>query len=332
MSELNYEHVFNVLVDKTAEYVTSNNLKAMVLGISGGIDSTVVAAICHEVSKKTDIPFIGRSLPIKNKEDEFSVSELVGEVFCDEFKVFNLSNSYKASLFDLCADAGLIKDCKGYDWYWVSDLEELTGRTPIANGNLQARCRMKHLYDIASIRKGLVMSTDNQTEYQLGFWTIHGDVGDFDPIQDLWKTEVYGLANYLRDRYKSKALEALHNDYKETCDKYRAMSCAIYNSCKLVPTDGLGISNSDLDQIGAKDYATVDDILSRFIPFENFRKSYDSAGQIMHPHDEMAESDCWSQLCARHGEDVVNKVWSRHLASEFKRKKAPIYISRELYE
>lgn len=332
MSELNYEHVFNVLVDKTAEYVTSNNLKAMVLGISGGIDSTVVAAICHEVSKKTDIPLIGRSLPIKNKEDEFSVSELVGEAFCDEFKVFNLSNSYKASLFDLCADAGLIKDCKGYDWYWVSDLEELTGRTPIANGNLQARCRMKHLYDIASIRKGLVMSTDNQTEYQLGFWTIHGDVGDFDPIQDLWKTEVYGLANYLQDHYKSKALEALRNDYKETCDNYKAISCAIYNSCKLVPTDGLGISNSDLDQIGAKDYATVDDILSRFIPFENFRKSYDSAGQIMHPHDEMAESDCWSQLCVRHGEDVVNKVWSRHLASEFKRKKAPIYISRELYE
>lgn len=112
----------------------------------------------------------------------------------------------------------------------------------------------------------------------------------------------------------------------------RLTNSAIYNSCKLVPTDGLGISNSDLDQIGAKDYATVDDILSRFIPFENFRKSYDSAGQIMHPHDEMAESDCWSQLCVRHGEDVVNKVWSRHLASEFKRKKAPIYISRELYE
>lgn len=329
MSELNYEHVFNVLVDKTAEYVTSNNLKAMVLGISGGIDSTVVAAICHEVSKKTDIPLIGRSLPIKNKEDEFSVSELVGEVFYDEFKVFNLSNSYKASLFDLCADAGLIKDCKGYDWYWVSDLEELTGRTPIANGNLQARCRMKHLYDIAPIRKGLVMSTDNQTEYQLGFWTIHGDVGDFDPIQDLWKTEVYGLANYLRDRYKSKALEALHNDYKETCDKYRAMSYAVYSSCKLIPTDGLGISNSDLEQIGAKSYDEVDDILSRYIPFKEYRQKH---GEPLHPHDEMAESDCWSQLCARHGEDVVNKVWSRHLASEFKRKKAPIYISRELYE
>lgn len=315
MSELNYEHVFNVLVDKTAEYVTENNLKAMVLGISGGIDSTVVAAICHEVSKKTGIPLIGRSLPIKNKEDEFSVSELVGEAFCDEFKVFNLSNSYKASLFDLCADAGLIKDCKGYDWYWVSDLEELTGRTPIANGNLQARCRMKHLYDIASIRKGLVMSTDNQTEYQLGFWTIHGDVGDFDPIQDLWKTEVYGLANYLRDRYRSKALEALHNDYKETCDKYRAMSYAMYSSCKLIPTDGLGISNSDLEQIGARTYYDVDRVLQTLICKAS-------------PENDKLQDSLEQEL----GREVVHKIIKRHTASEFKRKKAPIYISRELYE
>lgn len=326
MSELNYEHVFNVLVDKTAEYVTSNNLKAMVLGISGGIDSTVVAAICHEVSKKTDIPLIGRSLPIKNKEDEFSVSELVGEAFCDEFKVFNLSNSYKASLFDLCADAGLIKDCKGYDWYWVSDLEELTGRTPIANGNLQARCRMKHLYDIASIRKGLVMSTDNQTEYQLGFWTIHGDVGDFDPIQDLWKTEVYELAEWLRMKYV-KANQGHADCYHDMGASQKEY--AITQSIALTPTDGLGISNSDLEQIGAKSYDEVDDILSRYIPFKEYRQKH---GEPLHPHDEMAESDCWSQLCVRHGEDVVNKVWNRHLASEFKRKKAPIYISRKEYE
>ena len=202
----------------------------------------------------------------------------------------------------------------------------MPSRTPIANGNLQARCRMMYLYDIASRHKGLVMSTDNQTEYQLGFWTIHGDVGDFDPIQDLWKTEVYELAKWISNRYKN--IEHHHTIMTGAGSK----SDAIELSIALTPTDGLGISNSDLEQIGAKDYDTVDDILSRLVPFENFRKSYDSAGQIMHPHDEMAESDCWSQLCARHGEDVVNKVWSRHLASEFKRKKAPIYISRELYE
>lgn len=327
MSELNYEHVFDVLVDKTAEYVTENNLKAMVLGISGGIDSTVVAAICHEVSKKTGIPLIGRSLPIKNKSDEFATSVHVGEAFCNEFSVYRLERSYRAALFDACADAG---DVNMANSYYLDELEEMPSRTPIANGNIQARCRMIHLYDIASIRKGLVMSTDNQTEYQLGFWTIHGDVGDFDPIQGLWKTEVYELAKWLIGYYYGCGIkkEVDADGARKICD----MCEAIKKSMSLTPTDGLGISNSDLDQIGAKDYATVDDILSRFIPFEDFRKSYDSAGQIMHPHDEMAESDCWSQLCARHGEDVVNKVWSRHLASEFKRKKAPIYISRELYE
>lgn len=95
MSELNYEHVFDVLVDKTAEYVTENNLKAMVLGISGGIDSTVVAAICHEVSKKTGIPLIGRSLPIKNKSDEFATSVHVGEDVVNKVWSRHLASEFK---------------------------------------------------------------------------------------------------------------------------------------------------------------------------------------------------------------------------------------------
>lgn len=323
MSELNYEHVFNVLVDKTAEYVTSNNLKAMVLGISGGIDSTVVAAICHEVSKKTGIPLIGRSLPIKNKSDEFATSVHVGEAFCNEFSVYRLERSYRAALFDACADAG---DVNMANSYYLDELEEMPSRTPIANGNLQARCRMMYLYDIASRHKGLVMSTDNQTEYQLGFWTIHGDVGDFDPIQDLWKTEVYELAKWILGKYEKCNIG--HADCFFDMGAAQKVY-ALEQSIALTPTDGLGISNSDLEQIGAKSYDEVDDILSRYIPFKEYRQKH---GEPLHPHDEMAESDCWSQLCARHGEDVVNKVWSRHLASEFKRKKAPIYISRELYE
>ena len=51
MGKLNYDKVFHVLVDETKKYLINNERKSMVLGISGGIDSTVTAAICHEVNK-----------------------------------------------------------------------------------------------------------------------------------------------------------------------------------------------------------------------------------------------------------------------------------------
>lgn len=321
MKELNYEKVFNTLVDKTAEYLTKNNLKTMVLGISGGIDSTVVAVICHEVSKKTGIPLIGRSLPIKNKSDEFATSVHVGEAFCNDFEVYRLERSYRAALFDACADAG---DVNVANSYYLDELEEMPSRTPIANGNLQARCRMMYLYDIASRHSGLVMSTDNQTEYQLGFWTIHGDVGDFDPIQDLWKTEVYGLADYIKKFYIERweeydISESKYHDYKHMIEPLDA-------SIALTPTDGLGISNSDLDQIGAKNYAEVDDILQSLLPLEHWISCQPDV-LIAKEFDETI-----NLLETKYTKEVVDKVWKRHKASEFKRKKAPIYILRKEYE
>lgn len=87
-------------------------------------------------------------------------------------------------------------------------------RTPIADGNIQARLRMIYLYNLASIHKGLVLSTDNQTEYQLGFWTIHGDVGDFNPIHIGHISIVTTVLNAnLVD--KVIIIPAWHNPFKE---------------------------------------------------------------------------------------------------------------------
>ena len=98
MNRLNYEKVFKTLVEETGNYLVNHSLRAMVLGVSGGIDSTVVAAICCEVNKQTNIPLIGRSLPIKNKKDEFSVSELVGKAFCNDFAHSGTCKKCKADL------------------------------------------------------------------------------------------------------------------------------------------------------------------------------------------------------------------------------------------
>ena len=310
MNNLDYSKVFEVLVKETANYVKVNNLKAMVLGISGGIDSTVVAAICHEVSKQTGILLIGRSLPIKNKSDEFATSVHVGEAFCNEFKVYRLERSYRAALFDACADAG---DVNIANSYYLDELEEMPSRTPIANGNLQARCRMMYLYDIASRHKGLVMSTDNQTEYQLGFWTIHGDVGDFDPIQGLWKTEVYELAKWLIGYYYGCGIkkEVDADGARKICD----MCEAIKKSMSLTPTDGLGISNSDLDQIGAKSYYDVDRVLQTLTCKAS-------------PENDKLQDELTAEL----GPDVVGKITERHFKSRFKRLVSPIIVPREMYD
>lgn len=308
MSKLNYEHVFNTLVEETAKYITKNNLKAMVLGISGGIDSTVVAAICHEVSKKTGIPLIGRSLPIRNKNDEFDVSKLVGEAFCDDFKIVGLYRQYRDLLLEI------VYQEEGKDMSILS-MEQSKMQTPIANGNIQARLRMIYLYNLASIHKGLVMSTDNQTEYQLGFWTIHGDVGDFDPIQGLWKTEVYGLANWLISYYRSNKGSYVPSDNTAERDKRWDMEDALIKSIALTPTDGLGISNSDLDQIGAKSYYDVDRVLQTLTCKAS-------------PENDKLQDELTSEL----GPDVVGKITERHFKSRFKRLLSPIIVPREMYD
>lgn len=308
MSKLNCEHVFNTLAEETAKYITKNNLKAMVLGISGGIDSTVVAAICHEVSKKTGIPLIGRSLPIRNKNDEFDVSKLVGEAFCDDFKIVGLYRQYRDLLLEI------VYQEEGKDMSILS-MEQSKMQTPIANGNIQARLRMIYLYNLASIHKGLVMSTDNQTEYQLGFWTIHGDVGDFDPIQGLWKTEVYGLANWLISYYRSNKGSYVPSDNTAERDKRWDMGDALIKSIALTPTDGLGISNSDLDQIGAKSYYDVDRVLQTLTCKAS-------------PENDKLQDELTSEL----GPDVVGKITERHFKSRFKRLLSPIIVPREMYD
>lgn len=305
MKELNYERVFNILVKETSNYITRNRLNAMVLGISGGIDSTVVAAICHEVSKQTGIPLIGRSLPIKNKEDEFDVSKLVGEAFCNDFKVVNLTDGYLAVYNSIIGGEENLISC--------GDDAESKYQTPIANGNIQARLRMIYLYNLASIHKGLVMSTDNQTEYQLGFWTIHGDVGDFDPIQGLWKTEVYELAKWLIGYYYGCGIkkEVDADGARKICD----MCEAIKKSMSLTPTDGLGISNSDLDQIGAKSYYDVDRVLQTLTCKAS-------------PENDKLQDELTTEL----GPDVVGKITERHFKSRFKRLVSPIIVPREMYD
>ena len=212
------------------EYIKNSGLKSLVVGVSGGIDSALCVVIAKNVCDQLGIPLIGRSITIEtNKPDEINRAEAIGKHFVTDFKEVNLTDGFKG-LAELVTEDDAKSDTTSVDY-------------KIRRGNIKARTRMVYLYDLASKHKGMVLSTDNYTELLLGFWTLHGDVGDYGMIQNLWKTEVYEMSRFLA------------NDMEEGAKK------ALLDCVEAVATDGLGITNSDLDQIQADSYEEVDQIL-----------------------------------------------------------------------
>lgn len=309
----NYTKIYKTLIQKTQDYVVANNIKAQILGISGGIDSTVCAAICHEVSKRTNIPLIGRSLPTKNnKFEETNTANLVGKAFCNDYKVCYMQDIYNDVLYDIKnqEESGNLKDFQ----------------TPIANGNIQARLRMIYLYNLASIYKGMVIDTDNLTENNLGYFTIHGDVGDFNPIGGLWKTEIFKLATNIKVEY---GLETIcHESYSDQkiATSYFNKYKAIEESLKLQPTAGLGITNNDLEELGAESYEQVDNILQEILAWKRFIKKQGILPESILEQKEMFLND---QQMLNIPINIIISVANRHFNSEFKRKQLPIKITRE---
>lgn len=281
---LDYKSVFETIVNVTSDYVKNCGIKTMVLGLSGGLDSTVCAAICKKVSEKNGVKLIGVSLPCStNKEDEKTSASLAGKEFCDEYIESNIQDVFVVAE----------RACEG-----IAKLPS----TGISQGNIKARLRMIVLYDIASKMRGIVIDTDNLTEHFLGFFTVNGDVADFNPIGNLWKTEVYGLAEYM-----------FNEVYKD--------SAALKAAIEIVPTDGNGVSGSDLDQImPGYTYADVDKILMRWVTLDDrIKQSYLKDGFSQ-------KGTIFAKLVEEYGEDNVRRVIMRCVGSEFKRLPHPIPI------
>lgn len=299
-----YNEIFKKLIQGTEDYLIRNNLHSQILGISGGIDSTVCAAICYEVEQKTEIPLIGRSLPSKyNEKLEISSAFLVGNAFCRK------ENFYEVSIKE------------PYDCLYGFLQREEGYMTPTANGNIQARLRMIYLYHLAGMKRGIVIDTDNMTENNLGYFTIHGDVGDFNPIGGLWKTEIFELAKYLVEFYTERSKIHSRSDLRDE-DIKRAE--AISFSLNLIPTAGLGITSSDLEELEADSYEQVDAILKNLV---KWRKLYDT---FFIEKEESLRT--WMSVNKNIPElkdipeETIKAVSKRHFTSDFKRKHLPIKL------
>ena len=201
----------DVLIDKLADYRKTWGLKNIFLGMSGGIDSALTAALF----KNAGWNVTGLTLPIhQNTEETERGIEACESLGINHLQV-DLTQAFESYLQHATEEADA--ELHTRDFY-----EDKNAR--VRGGNIRARLRMITLYNQASLHKGIVGSTDNFSELAAGFWTLHGDVGDVAPIQSLTKSwEVPALADEL------------------------GVPESIISA---VPTDGLGVANGDEDQFG----------------------------------------------------------------------------------
>ena len=164
------------------EKVTMSNSKGLIVGISGGIDSAVVAYLIKKAYPKNSL---GVVLPIKsNKSDLEDASILINKCGINSM-IIDLNQTHEI-LFNNVKTNMLEKKIWKLEYQKISD------------ANLRARLRMSTLYSIANNMGYMVVGTDNKAEIYTGYFTKYGDGGvDLLPMANLLKKEVYEWAKYL---------------------------------------------------------------------------------------------------------------------------------------
>lgn len=166
-----YERISYFLSQFLQQEVKKTGLSKVVVGLSGGLDSAVVAVLAQKV-------FGNDLLTVKMPSHYSSQSSLNdADELCETFDIKN-------------------------ELHPITDLLQAyptEGMSSLRIGNLSARLRMITLYDISARDGSLVLGTSNKSELMLGYGTLYGDLASaLNPIGDLYKTEVFELAHYLK--------------------------------------------------------------------------------------------------------------------------------------
>lgn len=173
-----YSGLKDRIVEWLHNYCSINNIKSLVIGVSGGIDS----AVSSTLAASTGLPTYAIGMPIDQISDQKDLSEAhlnwLDENF-DNVTVLKFDHSDTFTTF---------KGIMGEDY----------GSDKMALANTRSRLRMVTLYQVAATVGGIVVGTGNKVEdYGVGFYTKYGDGGvDIAPIADLYKTEVWELGKF----------------------------------------------------------------------------------------------------------------------------------------
>lgn len=171
------EEVYRALVLGVSDYVKKNGFKKVVLGLSGGIDSSLVAAIAADALGRENVIGVAMPSPYTSSESQEDAG--------------NLASNFKIKFKSI----PIVDAIKAYERMLSSEFQGLT--PDVTEENLQARIRANILMALSNKFGWLVLTTGNKSESSVGYCTLYGDMaGGFGVIKDVPKTVVYELARY----------------------------------------------------------------------------------------------------------------------------------------
>jgi NAD+ synthase len=167
-----YEQIAQYLQYFLENEVKKTGLKKVVLGLSGGLDSAVVAVLAQRVFKQ--------------------------DLLCVKMPSQYSSQSSLDDADELCKKFGLNSTLISIEPMLKAYENTNPKMNNLRKGNLSSRLRMTTLFDISARENALVLGTSNKSELMLGYGTLYGDLSSaLNPIGDLYKSEVYELSEYL---------------------------------------------------------------------------------------------------------------------------------------
>ena len=175
------EEVYAALVMGTRDYVRKNGFQKVLIGLSGGIDSSLTAVVAVDALGKENV--VGISMPSRySSEGSIVDAKLLAENLGIEFQIIALEQAF-SSYLDMLEP-------------------QFRGTEPgVAEENLQARIRGNILMGLSNKFGWLVLTTGNKSELATGYSTLYGDMaGGFSVIKDVPKTLVYELSGYVNQR------------------------------------------------------------------------------------------------------------------------------------
>lgn len=269
-------HDLNLKCQKTAQnnyqacilglrdYIYKNGFSKVLLGMSGGIDSAMVATIAVDALGSKNVALY--ALPSRfNSENSMVDAKKCAKNLEVELKIIEIEPLFQKMLETLPNSSALTKE------------------------NMQSRIRGNILMSLSNDSGALLLSTGNKSELACGYATLYGDMcGAFNPIKDLYKSQIYQLANWRNQNIPAISI-------------YQNINLIPQNIIDKAPTAELRENQKDSDSL--PDYAILDQILYQIIEEQK------SLSQII----ELGFN-----------KELVEKITNLFYKSEYKRKQAPL--------